>query len=157
MPLMRIQFTILLIAFYVVSTGAAGQSVSETTAQPNPNCPAFASSQDMGQAHLLGQWQATIDGQASATMVLEKSVEYSEGISGNIRRAGRSALVAGDIEDGALQLEESEDGTHISATWTGSFKPDSCGLAIVGSWQSAVESTPRAFMLRKQVAQENAK
>jgi len=104
----------------------------------------------MGQADLLGLWQAEIESQPGPIAVLlEESKEFSEGVSGGIDRDGRKAQIAGDIEDGEIQLEESEDGTHISANWTGQFSQGSCGNEIKGTWQGAQGGAPRHFVLRK--------
>jgi len=50
--------------------------------------------------------------------------------------------VVGDVDDGQLTLEESEDGKRISATWLGEVTEGRCGKEIRGTWSP--EATPGA-------------
>lgn len=59
-------------------------------------------------------------------------------------------LVAGDVDDGVLTLEESADGTTISATWLGEVVPGSCGKTIQGHWSSSASAVRLVFQLVKQ-------
>lgn len=65
------------------------------------------------------------------------------------RGPGRPALVAGDVDDGEFTLEESTNGTSISATWTGDVVDGSCGREIRGSWQAAGGGPALTFVLRR--------
>ncbi len=66
-------------------------------------------------------------------------------------------LVSGDVDAGELTLEESINGTNISATWIGQVVAGSCGKEIRGTWNnappspSAPSAAPTPFVLRKQV------
>ena len=100
--------------------------------------------------HLLGRWQARIESQAQPVAVLlEKSPEFSEGVAGQAERPGQRTWLAGDVDDDLVQLEESEDGVHISATWSGHFSAGSCAHEITGTWQAAGSSQEHRFVLRK--------
>jgi hypothetical protein len=113
-----------------------------------PACPKAA---EVAQRHLLGLWRAEFEGLAAgATLLLEKHPELSESVRGAINRNGEKAQLAGDVEDGEFTLEESVNGVNISATWLGDVVEGSCGMEIKGTWQSAQDSKPRAFVLRKQ-------
>lgn len=113
-------------------------------AQP---CPRPA---DVTQAHLLGLWHAEFEGlPQGATLLLERHPEYAQSLRGGINRNGERGLVAADIEDGALTLEESADGRRIDAAWIGDVVEGSCGREIRGSWQPQDGRAARAFVLRK--------
>ena len=74
---------------------------------------------------------------------------------GTVVRGGTTAQVSGDVDGGDLTLEESINGTNISATWTGQVVDGSCGKEIRGTWNNAHPTpiTPSApFVLRKQAA-----
>lgn len=62
------------------------------------------------------------------------------------------ALASGDVDDGQLTLEESLNGTNISATWIGQVVEGSCGKEIRGTWNNAQHppAPPYPFVLRKQ-------
>ena len=72
---------------------------------------------------------------------------------GTVQRGGTTAQVSGDVDDGDLTLEESINGTNISATWTGRVVDGSCGKEIRGTWtQSTSPTHPSPFVLRKQAS-----
>ena len=112
----------------------------------------------MQQRHLLGRWQAQMEGQASAwTLQLQPHPELRESVRGQVQRTGATALLSGDVDAGQLTLEESLDGKRISATWLGEVAEGRCGKEIRGTWSP--EATPGAsgpapapvpFVLRKQ-------
>jgi hypothetical protein len=106
---------------------------------------------EVAQKDLLGRWRAEFEGLAQgATLVLEKHPEFAETLRGAIERNGKRAQLAGDVEDGELTLEESVNGTNISATWLGDVVEGSCGREIRGAWKA--EGNPRQyqFILRKE-------
>ncbi len=140
----KILFAIFMIATNSLSTLALGQSDAKTAAPTA--CPEAA---QVSQADLLGLWRAHFAGQApSATLLLEKNAEFPDAVSGAISRGAARAQVAGDVEEGEFSLEESTDGTTISAVWTGQIVPGSCGKEIQGTWQPT-GGEARAFVLRK--------
>ena len=100
--------------------------------------------------HLYGLWRAEFEGLSQgATLLFEKHRELTESISGTINRDGVKALLAGDVDDGELTLEESQDGQHISATWLGTVVGNSCGKEIRGTWNNASDSSSTPFILHK--------
>jgi len=122
------------------------QAQGDASAQAGA-CPKAA---EVTQQHLLGLWRAEFEGLAQgATLLLEEHPEYAETVRGEINRNGERALMAGDIDDGEVTLEESVNGRNISATWTGTVEDGSCGTQIRGTWQGTADSAPRAFVLRK--------
>ena len=141
---MRTANALLLIANYLATTLAYAQITSKTP--PKAVCPTAS---EVTQADMLGLWRAEFAGVAQgATVLLEKSVEFNEGLAGGINRDGIKFQVAGDVDNGAFTLEESADGTSISANWAGNIMEPSCGKEIRGVWTSA-QGEQRAFVLRK--------
>jgi hypothetical protein len=116
-------------------------------AQTPPDCPRPA---DVQQRHLLGLWHAEFaDRGPGATLLLEPHPEMDESVRGMVNRNGERAQVAGDVDNGAFTLEESADGTSISATWLGDVVDGSCGREIRGTWQAEGDARTRSFVLRK--------
>lgn len=115
---------------------------------PSAPCPAPA---DVSQIHMVGVWRAEFQGLwQGATLLIEKHPEYEGSLSGGINRNGEKGLIAGDVENGELTLEESADGKRISATFLGDIVEGSCGREIRGTWQAEDDSPVREFVLRKQ-------
>ena len=140
---MKIIHAIVLIAAYVISTGASSQNSLKTSA----SCPLPG---EISPQHLYGTWLARLDGQAeAASVVFEKHPELAGSVSGRVTRAGVSAQIAGDVDDGAFTLEESLDGEHISATWLGTVVENTCGQEIRGHWTPARSERSSPFVLRK--------
>ena len=134
---------IVLIAACAINTGASGQN----SLNMPPPCPGAA---EIGPQHLYGSWRAEFDGQAEgATLVFEKHPELAGSVSGHVTRAGVSAQLAGDVDDGDFTLEESLDGEHISATWLGSVVANACGKEIRGHRSDTTRHTDAPFVLRK--------
>lgn len=153
------------IALILIATGACPTS---TLAQNRPEstaaCPAAA---DTGHLHLQGRWLATLPAPAQseggapaqqatpATAVLQLGPhpELAQSVRGTVQRGAATVLVSGDVDAGDLTLEESVNGTNISATWIGQVVDGSCGKEIRGTWNNA-NPTPTApsapFVLRKQ-------
>lgn len=121
----------------------------------------------MDHLHLQGRWTATLlqapatgadaasarPTEVTAEVQLGPHPELAHSVRGTVRRGATTALVSGDVDAGDLTLEESVNGTNISATWTGQVVDGSCGKEIRGTWNNA-NPTPTApsapFVLRKQ-------
>ena len=145
----------LLVAIFFIATCSLS---TRTAAQNDPKpgvssvCPAAA---ELGPLQLYGLWRAEFDGGlAGATLRLEKHPELAGSVVGRVRREGPGAaapaLVAGDVDQGEFNLDESADGHGIAATWTGQVVNGSCGKEIRGTWHNATDHTTRGFVLRKQ-------
>jgi len=117
-------------------------------ADATPACPA---PHELRALHLYGTWRAQWQGDAApgATLQLERHPELGDSVRGRVERDGITALLAGDVDDGDLTLEESRDGKRISATWIGRVDPDSCGKLIRGTWTDADTEAKRGFELRR--------
>lgn len=92
---------------------------------------------------------------ADATLLLEQHREFSESLAGMVSRdlgaaagtpaiAGHAAkaLLAGDLDDGILVLDESSDNTSITGTWNGEVVEGSCGKEVKGVWKDTSRSAP---------------
>jgi hypothetical protein len=104
---------------------------------------------------LYGVWRFEITHGVSAaphqpqrgSVVFEKNPEFSDSVIGWLQWDNNKIFVAGDVEQGSFSLEESEDGTRISAVWEGTVAEGSCGKAITGLRRVGDLSNP--FILRK--------
>ncbi len=111
---------------------------------------------------MTGRWHAIFGGSGNgsstgtsaadaigdALIELGPHPDYQGSLQGSVMRGGATSPLAGDIEDGELLLEESANGTNITATWTGRVLDGSCGQTIEGTWNDALTSTTRPFTLK---------
>ena len=145
MTLKIFRFTLFLIAASALST--------TVTAQNSLNCPAASS---IKAEQLYGQWAVQFSAPPAglperATMRLQRHAEFSESLAGTVSRelgsappAGHSALalLAGDLDEGLLILDESSDKVSITGTWNGEMQPGSCGQVYQGVWKDTSSSAP---------------
>ena len=103
----------------------------------------------MDQPELVGRWQADMPGQ-SGPIVLELGPhpEWDGTVKGRILRPGGSSVVVGDVNKGALTLEESRDGKKVTGNWFGDVVEGSCAREIRGEWTDEADR-PFRFTLRK--------
>jgi hypothetical protein len=145
---MKGRSTVLFLLGLLLSCGASAQADSPHV----PPCPAAT---ELTARHLYGLWQAVfsdpVTGQASgsATLLLERHPEFTGSVRGAVRRGDARARLSGDVDEGQFTLDESEDGIRISASWSGTVVPDSCGKEIRGDWVQVLAPGTLAFVLRK--------
>jgi hypothetical protein len=84
-------------------------------------------------------------------MRLGAKTDEASGIHGEYQFVGSSSviLVAGDRDGDTLEIEESNDGTHITGNWVGKFAADG---SVSGERMNADDSDPQPFELRPAVA-----
>jgi hypothetical protein len=119
---------------------------------PSVPCP---KARDVQSTDLYGSWRFEITHDASASphqpqrgsVVFEKNPEFADSVIGWLQWDNKKIFVAGDVEQGGFSLEESDDGTRISAVWEGTIAEGSCGKAITGTRR--VGDVSSAFVLRK--------
>ncbi|HSI55268.1 MAG TPA: hypothetical protein VK981_14915 [Ramlibacter sp.] len=141
---MKTGAALLLLVLQAMCGPASAQSAAQTLAAACPKA------HEMSQRHLLGLWRAEFEGMAQgATLLLDKHPEFPDSVRGQVNRNGELAEVSGDVDDGDFTLEESVNGTNISATWLGDVVEGSCGREIRGTWQSEAGKRPYPFVLRK--------
>jgi len=131
-----------------LSSGMAQTKAPLAASTPLKNCP---TAQQVKAEDLHGQWAVTFTNPprglpTKATLELQRHAEYSESLAGTLLRdlsaapggkvPGHSprAQVAGDLESGLLMLDESSNGTNLTASWDGKVVEGSCGEVIEGVW-----------------------
>lgn len=82
-------------------------------------------------------------GEAQIQVNLRVKEEFEDGVEGDYFLFGQSRhiLLAGEIEDDELFLEESENGTDVSGQWNGKLAGD----IITGEWQSVDGKLSKPF------------
>ena len=123
-------------------------------AAKDPNCPTDA--RELPLPSLYGRWEARFDGlPAVAAVQLGKHPDY-DGVRGTITRNPNNpakaavAQLAGDVDDeGALSIDESQDGRAISGVWSGKLQARSCGREFRGTWRNAADQSTHPFVLSK--------
>ncbi|RQO63706.1 hypothetical protein DBV14_02705 [Variovorax sp. KBW07] len=143
-------------ALLALLVGAAGALSGCATglAANDPNCPADA--RQLPLQSLYGQWEARFDNlPAVAAVQLGKHPDY-DGVRGTITRNANNparasvAQLAGDVDDeGALAIDESQDGRAISGVWSGKLQAGSCGREFRGTWRNAADESTHPFVLSK--------
>ncbi|MDR5854637.1 hypothetical protein P9239_10810 [Caballeronia sp. LZ062] len=84
-------------------------------------------------------------------MKLGAKTDDASGVHGEYRFADSSSviLVAGDRDGETLEIEESNDGTHITGNWVGKFEADG---SVSGERMDPDDSNAQPFELRPAVA-----
>ena len=149
------KITLLLIALQVYNTPALAQNAPNLGVLTTAQCPA---AKTIKAPQLYGDWLVRFTNPplglpTEATMQLEKHEEFSESLSGIVKRnlgklAGASSIaghapraaLAGDVDDGLLLLDESSNNTSISGAWNGEIVEGSCGKEIRGTWRDTSSS-----------------
>ena len=141
-------------AMALTRAGAQAQQVKRqpaagAAASPAAPCPA---AKQVLAPQLYGQWMAVFNKPprglpVQALVLLEKHAEFSDSLAGMVQRDLRSApggrvaghasraQLAGDIEAGTLLLDESSNGTNLTASWDGQIVEGSCGRTVKGLWK----------------------
>lgn len=129
---------------------AACALAASASAQHKPAAPC-PSAQGLKAEQLHGRWAVRFAHPPAglpehATLRLQRHAEFAGSLSGSVSRklpkiaapghAARAAL-AGDLDEGVLQLDESSDEVNVSATWSGEMVAGSCGKVFRGSWTDA--------------------
>lgn len=86
-------------------------------------------------------------GDKQIELKLGAKTDERTGVHGEYRIAGASTviLVAGDRDGDTLEIEESNDGTHITGNWVGKFAADG---SVSGERMNADDSNPVPFDLK---------
>jgi hypothetical protein len=155
-----LRFTIFLIANYSIYIGAIGQNsapnlVSSSVDKSLTLSISCTASKDMTAKDLYGNWmlelKSSTEPQASVSTRLsfKQNPEFAESLAGQFSLQSQAIEVFGDIEEGALELEESDNGKDIRALWTGRIAEGSCGQAITGTRRVLATQTTQQFVLRR--------
>ena len=136
---------IALCAYFMSAT--AQNSLKNGT--PAPVCIA---SKDLANTDLFGAWSLLLEGGGNSIVTrlqLQRNPEFAESLAGSFQMGEKKFEVFGDIEDGALDLEETANGADISAIWTGRVVEGSCGQTILGTRRSVADNAEQSFVLRR--------
>lgn len=107
----------------------------------------------MADQQLRGKWAGSIEGQSQTVQLqLGPHPQWAGTVKGTIERSGGhggTRPMVGDVDDGNVTLEESADGTQITATWLGTVVDGSCAQEIRGDYIEGEDAAPQPFVLRK--------
>lgn len=153
----------------VVATTPASSAAAPPSAAPQPACPAPL---DVSTLHLYGLWQVSFhdgplppDGQADAarhvtartTILFERHPEHADSLRGAMKPLADThspapvgtVWLSGDLEDGELILDESDNGQRISAVWVAHPAVNGCGKVFKGNRRLADSDTLQTFTMTK--------
>jgi hypothetical protein len=143
-------------AFSPVHAADPATSPATPPAQCNDEVP-------MPVEQLVGLWQLSLwpdkasrdEADSQGAVLFEPHPEYPGSVRGRLKRTGPGndlqALLSGDVVNGEFNLDESDDGVRMSATWVGT--PFDCGTRLRGVREPAEAmndtGTALQFELRK--------
>ncbi|MEQ5838337.1 hypothetical protein N0A02_02650 [Paraburkholderia acidicola] len=94
-------------------------------------------------------------GKRQIVLRLGPKTDDPSGVHGEYQFAdtGEVILIAGDRDNDTLEVEESNDGTHITGNWVGKFAADG---SLAGDRMNVDDSDPQPFDLRPLAAGQTA-
>ncbi len=133
---------------------ATGQNSLSNFAASEAGCP---QTKDLINADFFGSWVLELQSSAgvlsTVRLSLVRNPEFSESLTGHFLQGNIRHEVFGDIENGALDFEESHNGQDIIAIWKGTVSAGSCGKAMMGTrhgvGSQAATQGEQAFVLRR--------
>jgi hypothetical protein len=145
-----------LVLTWACAQAQPGKQPAGAAAAPAAACPA---AKQVLAPQLYGQWLAVFDKPprglpVQALVQLEQHAEFSDSLAGTVQRNlsaapggkvpghANRAQVAGDMEAGTLLLDESSNGTSLTASWDGQVVEGSCGRTIRGVWKDLSNEAP---------------
>ncbi len=158
---MPFRLTLIFIALCATFMSAIGQNSSKNTApSAAPICPG---AKELANTDFFGAWVLELQsgtggsgGTAGAMgvtqttrLTFERNPEFAESLAGHFLQGSLRHEVFGDIEEGSLDLEESNNGKDIIALWTGRVQVGSCGKAITGTRRLVDMQAEQRFVLRR--------
>jgi hypothetical protein len=160
----RVCHRLISIAASICCTCAFAQNISkndETSSQAT-----CLSAADFESQHVHGVWQVRFyDGPLPSdtrqpvnrppvlegTLLFEPHAEHAESLRGTFKLRGASATrwMSGDVEQGELILDESDDGQRISAIWVAYPAAGACGREWRGNRRMADDDTLQTLVLTR--------
>lgn len=149
---MRYRFTIIFIAACAINAPSIGQFDSKNNV--TTGISACTSAQALINTDLFGAWTLELQGAAGQSasvhaFSMQRNPEFAESLAGHFVQNGVRHEVFGDIEEGALDMEETNNGKDIRALWKGRVAEGSCGRAITGTRRLLDSQTEQTFILRR--------
>ncbi|WP_245982608.1 hypothetical protein [Trinickia fusca] len=134
-----------------LSVGMLGEALAQDVPAQAPAHAVLAPSPEFAQ---FPRYEGTL-GTRSIVLRLGRKTDDPSGVHGEFQFAdtGQVVLVAGDLVDGTLEIEESDDGTEISGNWVGKVAADG---SLSGDRMNVDDSDPQPFSLRPMSAQARA-
>ncbi|MPW18471.1 hypothetical protein GCT13_16500 [Paraburkholderia sp. CNPSo 3157] len=131
-------------------THAQSDAVKELAAPPPIQLPLKPSP----EFAKFPQYAGTL-GKRQIVLRLGAKTDDPSGVHGEYQFAdsGEVILIAGDRDGDTLEVEESNDGTHITGNWVGKFAADG---SLEGERMNVDDSDPQAFSLRPLAAGQAA-
>lgn len=160
----RLAHALFLVAALAFNESAKAQKdLKDSTPSVNAAClsPAQVDSQ-----HLYGLWQVRLyDGPLPAdartpvtatpllqgTLLFERHPEHDDSLRGTLKLKGESAVhwLSGDLDEGELILDESDDGHRISAVWVAYPTAPGCGRELRGNRRLADDDRLQTLVLTR--------
>ncbi len=133
-----------------VATHAESDAVKALAASPPIQLPLKPSP----EFAKFPQYAGTL-GKRQIVLRLGAKTDDPSGVHGEYQFAdtGEVILIAGDRDGDTLEVEESNDGTHITGNWVGKFAADG---SIEGERMNVDDSNPLEFSLRPLAAGQKA-
>lgn len=133
-----------------VATHAESDAVKQLAAPPPIQLPLKPSP----EFAKFPQYAGTL-GKRQIVLRLGAKTDDPSGVHGEYQFAdtGEVILIAGDRDGDTLEVEESNDGTHITGNWVGKFAADG---SIEGERMNVDDSNPQEFSLRPLAAGQKA-
>lgn len=146
------RFTIIFIALCAGYMPAGAQNSLKNDSKIDSASPRCIASQELVNTDLFGAWSVLLEGggQSIVTrMQLQRNPEFAESLAGSFSLGAQAFEVFGDIEAGAIDLEESANGKDISAIWKGRVVEGSCGQTILGTRRNVADNKEQSFVMRR--------
>ena len=142
--------TLAVMAVLPVATHAESDAVKELAAPPPIQLPLKPSP----EFAKFPQYAGTL-GKRQIVLRLGAKTDDPSGVHGEYQFAdtGEVILIAGDRDGDTLEVEESNDGTHITGNWVGKFAADG---SLDGERMNVDDSDPLEFALRPLAAGQKA-
>ncbi|MEY2952346.1 MAG: hypothetical protein RLZZ401_433 [Pseudomonadota bacterium] len=142
-------FTLFFVATNALLVCCNAQNLPKNLPAAPAPCPVNLSVPD-----LLGHWLVQWPGGAAtepttARLQLVRNPDFSDSLVGTLNMGEQRHDIAGDVETNTLTLEQSANGTSISANWALTPLPGSCGRALGGLWIRAADGNQRDVQLRR--------
>lgn len=148
---MKSLLPILALAILAVASAAfaaddAAKPVAPIQTAPAASSTSVAPAPQIPQLFLKPVFLRGTLGDANIQVNIRPKADIEEGLEGEYFVFGRSLkiLLAGEIEDDVLFMEESENGTDISGQWDGKLQGDT----LAGSWMSPDGAISKPFSLK---------
>jgi hypothetical protein len=139
---------IFLIALYAYSMPGSGQN----SLKNDLSTATCIAAKEWVNTDLFGAWSLLLEGAGSSVVTrlqLQRNPEFAESLAGSYAVGEKKFEVFGDIEEGALDLEETHNGQDISAIWKGRVAEGSCGQTILGTRRRTADNAEQSFVLRR--------